>query len=319
MSYSWMLSVPAWGNYHVGKFVNFVLPSVIKALRNSPGTSIRFVVHTDQPQVIAPYLEGFSCTMLPEPNREATIKGVSKSRYIKIGDADRTSLAHAKKGEVVGMLYGDTVVSKEFFSSAERRFDEGKKLVMMTGLRVADRPDIPIGASAEGLLHWAWCNPHAWIRNCTWGTQQCSKQPAVLCFERDGSVISRWFMLYSYAAIKDRNLEFEGLTIDHGRGLASRYKADEIYVATGNDEVGCASITPSEHDAGTGEPMTVDYVALWAQRTLLRRNLWMFQHRMRIIGDGDPGDREICDAIVAKINPYEMGRWRKVLGKWIRQ
>lgn len=267
--------------------------------------NIRFVVHTDKPQVIAPHLDGFEAKLLPMPPRETVTKKPGKTKYVKLGDAERGALQEARTGECIGLLYGDTVVSNEFFSCAEHHFNSGKKLIMMQGPRVMDEEARkvnlePICANARTLLRWAWDNRHSWSQECTWGEGN-SKQPAVLYFKKDRSVVSRAFMLYSFAMIKDRELSFGTLTADHGSGVSARYSTSEIYVATSCDEVACASLTPKEHILGTGKDLSVDSVVAWAKERTVERNHWMFKHRCWMVGDGEADDGPICDEILRRL------------------
>src|SRR4029079_2308717 len=155
MSYNWMLAVPAWGDYHVATFVDFVLPSVKEALTSVKG-SVRFVIHTDQPKVLREYLDFFDVKFFPMPPRMTVTNKPGKTKYVKLGDAERAALQEARHGEAIGLLYDDTVVSKEFFSCAERHFKTGKKLLMMQGPRVMDNIGAPIGVQAKVLSGWAW-------------------------------------------------------------------------------------------------------------------------------------------------------------------
>lgn len=299
MSYNWMLAVPAWGDYHVATFVDFVLPSVKQALTCVKG-SVRFVIHTDQPKVLSEHLDGFAVKFFPMPPRITVTNKPGKTKYVKLGDAERAALQEARQGECVGLIYGDTVVSKEFFSCAERHFKAGKKLLMMQGPRVLDNWNTPIGAEAKALSSWAWEYRHPWSDECTWNEGN-SKQPAVLYFKKNRTVVSRGFMLYSFAMIKDRELSFGTLTADHGAGISSRYHVNEIYVATSCDEVACASMTPRTFSLGLGSPLSVDSVVAWAKERTVERNHWMFKHRCWMVGSGEADDGPVCDEILRRL------------------
>jgi hypothetical protein len=171
---------------------------------------------------------------------------------------------------------------------------------MMQGPRVMDNMGAPIGMQAKVLSGWAWDCRHSWSDECTWGEGN-SKQPAVLYFKKNGSIVSRGFMLYSFAMIKDRELSFGTLTADHGAGISSRYHTNEIYVATSCDEVACASLTPREHSLGIGKDLSVESVVAWAKERTVERNHWMFKHRCWMVGNGEADDGPVCDEILRRL------------------
>ena len=274
----------------------------MKAALKHVEANVRFVVHTDQRAKIEEALDGFAVKFFPVPPRETVTGKSNKTRYVKLGDAERAALQEARYKECIGLLYGDTIVSREFFSSAERQFKAGCKLCMMQGPRVRnDLPGMPIGAPAKTLLGLAWEYRHPWSDDCTWGGESSSSQPAVLYFKKNGSVVSHGFMLYSYAMIKDRELNFGTLTADHGNGVSSAYNVDEIHVATGCDEVACASLTPTEHHRGKSARLTIEGVVDWAKARTVERNRWMFSHRCWMVGNEETDDGPVCDEILRRL------------------
>jgi len=299
MSYNWVIGIPAWGRAYISTLLRVTLPSVKAALgeRNA-----RFVIVTDDP----PFVSTWFVKHLPHadvkyihPSSRSFPGDLGKERYARLGDASRTILDQIRIGEAATLLMADMAVSCDWFSSAEKYFNQGKSLIVIAGGGRTCDGDPPIGASAAELRKWSWEHRHPWIRQCTWGSGS-SRAPTVLFFAKNGTVICRGFHQHSHAAFRKlRPMTFSTITGDAGKGglAESNFKRDEIAVITSPDEIGFAEMTPRESNWPTGDKLSVEGMIKFA-RNMTDWDWWLFSHRFYLMGDGDPGDREICEEIM---------------------
>jgi hypothetical protein len=283
----WLIATPAWGIRHVEMFTDTVLPAIMAA---SVGRNIRFIIHTDEPRRIkqAIGLPPHVHRVLPLP------KGI-KSPHVMLGECHRAAIAHARRDECIAFISADTVPSIEVFEAAERRFVEGKRIIMMAGSRtLGGRP--PIGASSRDLLRWTMDNRHPIINACFWGSGHTSV-PSLIFFERDDEIVLRAFHLHPFAVLKDRELSFKRKTID--ADLPDAYTKEEIHVVTDADEAALAEMSPPAPHLKTGDPLNIETVVRWAKGSASPVHRWFFEQRIAICGKGeDIGDGVVCNEIL---------------------
>ena len=305
---NWVVLTPAWGERHVALLESVVLPAILAAAGGASG-SVRFIVHTDQPERLA---RVFSFTCHGVEFRDPVACNERDSRHIKMSACHRDGVALVADGDCVAIINADMVPSLEVFSAAESRFEQGKRLIICMAPRtIAGDEHPPIGTKSADLLKWAWAHPHQWTTDCIWDKGR-SRIPSVLFFERDGSVVMHGFHLHPFAFVKDRPLTF-GTTVD--LDLAELYTIDEMHVVTSADELSFAEISPVSQDLGRqATKLGFENVAKWAIHTLPMHH-WQFCHPIAIVGDGsDIGDRAVCSELlaeIAKIRQPVKSRWRQ--------
>lgn len=282
------------------------MPALGKAVERVNGP-IRFVVYTDVPQIVANWfllwLPHVRVDYRPAPTRTHPTKA-AKNRYLQLGDAERGLLADAQIGEAVSLVNADVVVSSDWFATAEKHFDRGKKLLLCYGGGRTSGGFPPAGLPAAVLKRWAWDHRHPWISECCWGVGT-SNVPTVLFFEDRGTVVGRGFHIHNKAAfIKDRPLRFTSLTADGGVGsfAATNYRKDEMHAVVDVDEMGFAEITPLDRRWPCGERLSVKKVADFAHSRMTQFDRWCFTHRFKLVqGEGEPQEQEICNEILGSM------------------
>jgi len=293
----WLISMPAWGDRCVGAFVNTVLPA-IRAAANGRGR-FRFLIHTDQSARISRAIGG-------DYQREFRPVPPGLNAHYSLGDANREALQDARPGEAVAFINADMVPSIECFAAAERRFDEGKRLIIMAATRTLSVKPPPVGASSIHLLSWCMENTHPSVRDCFWG-EGFSSIPWAVYFRGPGdSVVLHGFHLHPFAVVKDkRPIAFEGATTD--RDLVDACSRDEIHLVTSADEAAFAEMSPPERTfPKLSHVINIESISRWGRRNASETHRWMFSQPIAICGDGsDIGDRKICDEILNEIKKPE--------------
>lgn len=280
----WLISTPAWGTRCVDAFVEKALPAIKVALKEVSGRA-RFMVHTDQPHRILDAIGG-----------NAMVRAVPEgtNAWDKAGKANREAAAHANAGEAVAFINADMVPSREVFAASERRFAEGKRLIMMAASRTLGG-EPPIGATSAELLDWTMEHRHPAIEQCFWGTGR-SIIPWAIYFQQGDDIVLRGFHLHPFALVKDRDLVFQG-TID--LDMPDNFRTDEVHLITDRHEASFAELSPPERIFPLFPlPFTGGDIVHWARRSTTPLHRWMFRQRIVIKGSGaDTGDMAICDEI----------------------
>lgn len=285
----WLIATPAWGDRCVDLFLRVTLPATLAALN---GREARFIVHTDRPMRVMDAMYGISCvTQCPHPGKT----------HEALGHAHREALQLAQLDEAVAFINADMVPSIEVFDAAERRFDEGKRLLMMAATRTIGAIP-PIAATSEDLLRWTMAHVHPTVEECFWPSGR-SGTPWALYFSNGQDVVCRGFHLHPFALRMDKRITFKGKTIDCD--LLEKFTPDEVHVVTDAHEAAFAEMSPPERVFGLlkgGMRISPWSVARWASQWTLRRHRDLFRQRIKIIGDGDDvGDDEIAESILARL------------------
>lgn len=270
----WVISVPVWGKWHSEAFANATLPAIKQAMEHASGSRFRFVIHTGVIDLrdIARLLDGLDGTFR---------RAEGENPFRMSAKANREAVELARPDEAVAFINADMVPSREVFSAAERRFDEGKSLIMMAATRTLDATP-PLGSCSAELLKWTMQHRHPTIDECFWGTGQ-SPVPWAIYFEKDGNIILHGFHLHPFAILNDRSINFRG-TID--ADLVENYEHSEIHVVTDHDEASFAEMSPITRRFGTlDKPFNIDSVRRWAQLTTNETHRWFFEQPISIVGD----------------------------------
>ena len=294
---SWLIAIPAWGDRCVAHAVRSALPSCKAALAHAQAEA-RFVVHTDRPEN---FFALARTTLLPLPRERY-------SRYYALSDCHRQAIHMAVPGEFVALINADHVVSLEAFAAAEKRLHEGKRIVMMAGMRTCapDEP-APLNMRSRELLAWAWSHRHPTAEDAIWGTGK-STSLSSLFFADGDDVISRWFHLHPFAFVKEAGLSFNGLTIDED--LGEFWPRELVHVVEDPDEAALIERSPASFAFKSHQkPVQIRDVAYWAHcdngyggKRTTHFHHWLFKHRIVLRGGGrDLGDRAVCDAILSVI------------------
>jgi|SRR5579862_4917610 len=292
---NWFITIPAWGERHIGLFQRYCLPSIQIAAERA-GIDFELCIHTDDSDRVTDILEraDVRALVLPTPNEP--------NKHRRLGLCHRDGLVTADQGEVVGFINADHVVSAEIFEAAERRFAEGKRLIMMAGTRTLGGMP-PVGAPSAELLAWTMEYAHPTIRQSFFGEGHSSVCSTVYFRTPTGIVLRAWH-LHPFAMVKDRELGFTKVTIDDD--LIECFAEHETHVVTDRNEASMAELSPQ--DLGVpdlGRPMDVEAIVHWAANGVAsKRHGWLFTHRIQIEGDGaDLVDRAICDEALARFVP----------------
>jgi hypothetical protein len=288
MSYDWLIATPAWGERCVGLFLDVVLPAIRAAATRCSG-NVRFMVHTDEPKRIKAALD-------PSAHRVLEVPGGDDSPHVKLGMVHREALAETGRGECIAFINADMVPSIEMFAAAERRFAEGKRMIMMAATRTQDGIP-PIGAVSADLLRWTMEYKHPSIVECFWSSGRTTV-PWAIYFRRGDDVVLRGFHLHPFAVMKDRQLNFQGKTID--ADLSDNFTHDEIHVVTDANEAAFAEMSPAWRIFKLREqPFSAEFAALWAKKSATPMHRWFFTQRIAICGNGqDIGDAAVCEQVL---------------------
>lgn len=287
----WLIATPAWGDRCVGLFLEKVLPATKEAAKHIKGT-VRFMVHTDQPKQVKRAIEPFEHRVIPIPKGHDT-------PHVKFGKCHREAIAYARFGECIAFINADIVPSVEVFAAAERRFNEGNRMIMMAATRTLGG-DPPVGARSAALLRWTMENKHPSIRECFWETGHTTI-PWAVYFQRGDEIVLHGFHLHPFAAMKVGDLNFQRKTID--ADLAENFDRDQIHVVTDADEAALAEMSPPWRIFKLRDsPITADSIAEWAKGSSTSVHFWMFKQRIAICGSGqDVGDGAVCEEVLRRI------------------
>lgn len=284
---NWVIALPVWGDYCRGVFAKHCLPSW-KAALEPIRDRVRIVLHTDR----ADFANIFGD--LPVDVRVPPERGAYEY-HAAFANAHRQTLAEAAPGEMVAIQNADHVLSSECFIAAEKRFEQGKKLIVCAGPRTVGPifEPAPVMKAAD-LLDWAMHYAHTITQQSTYPNGQ-SGVSSVLYFRDGDNTIMRAFHLHPFAVLKDRELGFKG-TVD--ADLCDRFDTSEIHVVTDPHELAMAEISPPHRRfALRPDAMTDDYLFWWGQKHASPMHWWFFMQRIVLQGDGSTD----CDAVAERV------------------
>jgi hypothetical protein len=251
------------------------------------------VIHTDNPkaikQAIAPPEQLNQHMVLP------LLKG-HQSTHALLGNIHRAAIAYAERGECIAFINADMVPSIEIFEAAEKRFRQGKRLIMMAATRTLGG-DPPIGSTSRELLRWTMDNQHPIITECFWGSGR-AVDPWAIYFQHDDAIVLHGFHLHPFAVMNDRQLIFRRKTIDND--LPDNFRQPEIHVVIDADEAAFAEMSePAPSLKLTPHPVNIETAVMWARRSATPMHRWFFEQRIAICGNGaDIGDGKMCHKIL---------------------
>jgi len=301
---SWLIAVPAWGDWYVSLFLGPVLRSHRAALdelkREFRGSvRVRYIVQTDRPVEVARALSAHELTLVPPPAPGAP--------YTAFAEAHRRALDNAEKGERVAILNADMLVSVEAFVAAERRFRTGTRAIVASGTRTLApsrlRRSLVKPMRSRDLLAWSLRHAHSITKSCFWGEGRCHL-PWGVYFQEGGNVVLRAFHLHPFAVVKDRDLPFRN-TVD--LAMVDHYRRDETHIVTSADELALAEMSPRSKTFADNDWLIDEASVLaWALRGAGPNHWWNFSHRIEIAGDASlvSSDAALAET-VARLNPYD--------------
>lgn len=303
MPVNWLIVVPVWGEHHRRLFLNAGLPAIVAALKEIKGEH-RFVIHTDNFPLISAALSGHQALLYRVPD--------GKSPHHQFGRAHLHALDIASMGEAVAFINADMVPSREVFAAAERRFSEGKRLIICSSLRTLiapakhlidgasfSRTEPPIGETSRNLLKWVWTHRHHWITDCIFGEGK-TRVPSLILFRNNDSVVLHGFHLHPFALLMKQRVKFRG-TIDFD--LIDQFSKPEIHVVTSPDELAFAEMSPPERDFGRrNQVLDRRYAVQWARVCATRSHRWLFGHQIVIAGVPIVDAEREADTILREID-----------------
>jgi len=293
---TWIIVIPAWGDRALDYFQTTSLPSVQEALRYAGIKDAQFIVHTDDERRVRK-LVGNQVTALQTPT--------FVSKYYALGACHQAAITRANPGDKIAIINADHCVSVELFEACERRFAEGKQLIMAAGTRTLSDKRPPIGVRSRDLLAWAWANRHPVITDAIWGTGHSPSLACIHFVEGDDEVVTRAFHLHPVAFVRHAGLKFTGITIDDG--IVDSFPRDRVHVVTDADELALAECSPADYFFASRESqISIVAIARWAGKLkgpghprASAAHRWLLTHRIVIKGTGkDLGDNAVCNAVL---------------------
>lgn len=291
----WLISVPVWGEQYVRTFVEYAAPAIRSALQGFDH-QVRFLIHTDQPDAIQQALSGAAPIEFASVPNQSTYTALQYSH----GDA----INRAEIGERVTLLNADLIVSGNLFKACEQHMNEGKRAVVLVGIRTAmGHGPPPVGEEPRKLLQWAWEHRHQIIRDLEWGAGG-SMIPTNIFFARGDSVVMHGFHLHPVAIVKEKDVSFIS-TIDGD--LLDHFDASSIHIVTNPDDIAMLEMSPPDRRFPVrGYPSTASDIANSMTSRASIRHRWLFESRIVVIGDGaDQWDVPVA----AEILQYMQGRY----------
>jgi len=223
----WLISVPAWGSHYIALAKRYALPSIAAALKYT-ALPHRLVIHTDSPETFENFLHGLNV----EFRRPLEYAG-----YAKYYTAHQDTVASSRKGELVCLLPGDCVVSREFFSACEVRFSQGYKAIATLGSRTLPVIPPPIGGTAGALIDWSLEHIHPMSYENIWMLGR-TIIPSIIYFADEAGIVLHSFNHGIVAFAHDgRDVSFQ---FTHDHDLPKRFAPEEVHVVTDRDELALA-------------------------------------------------------------------------------
>lgn len=297
----WLICCPAWGERCIDHFVYTTALAIERAI-DYAGITPRWLVHTDQPERIR------ATGIKPIDIRPLVTQ--RSSYYYTLSDCHRAGVSAAERGEAVAIINADMVPSVEFFTACEKRFSEGKRIIMSAAPRtLSDKPP-SIGIKSRQLLEWVWEHRHPAIEDGIWGSGQ-TVSLATLQFVHGENVVMRAFHMQPAAFMKDNESPyFDGVTCDDG--LIDLFPKKQIHVVTDADELAFAEMSPGSRKFHRFDRLyTPQDVVAWARHAKGNRpratkmHRWLFSHRICLRGttdDPELGDGAVCDSILRMLD-----------------
>jgi hypothetical protein len=289
---SWVISLSAWTPHYRHKLRLVALPSINAALAYATGP-IKFILHTDAP-------DEFKDVHFAGDVEFRHFIGASDFPYQSYGNCDRMALESAPEDCNIAFLTSDIIVSREFFSNAEKQFAKGKRAIVGHAARTLAAPEhCPAGLSARQLLGWSLSGErlHPVTAGCMYG-QGHNLVAWCTYFQGPHGVIAHAFHMHPFAVVNDRHLWFNRETCD--LDLLERFSRDEIYVACDPDEFAWAEISGLEKAIPQlPAPVSVGSIVSWARLHTTPLQRWLFSHRILVQGmDEDHLDEAPCKQVL---------------------
>lgn len=295
---SWVVAIPMWGNRYISLFIKYAAPALLRALRDFD-EPVRFVIHTDDPMRASKALPRQMMEMRRIPK---------KPTYVTLQQSHAEAISVARPGEAVMLLNADLVVSENMFRKCALHLDEGKRAVVVLGIRTdVTREQPPVGADPRDLLNWAWRNRHQIIKDLEWETGT-SMLPTNLFFSKDNSVVARGFHLHPVVIAKENDISFIS-TIDGD--LLEHFPRDTIHVVTDPDDVSMIEISPRNRrfPVRAGRRLSPATVAASMRERASELHRWLFTHRIVVCGEEvDCGDNDIVYQTLKIMRPKKVVR-----------
>lgn len=291
--FNWTISIPVWGDRYVNDFLNVTLPSLKIAAKGISG-NLRLIIHTmpaDAERMKSALADvGHTICQAPRSGRQY---------HYDVGIANREAVEMAAMGDVIAFINADMPCSIEVFSASEKRFAQGKRLIVTIGLRtIGGIP--PIGAKSADLLRWNWQHRHPWLIETTWPSGK-SHTPTCIFFVKGDTVIMHAWHLHPFAMLKDHPIGFKGSTIDTDLGADLPF--EDIHVVTDCNELAFAEMSPITRNSGIhNKPNDIISLAKFGAGHTNALHRWYFHHPIVIQGKAeDIGNIEICNKIESQM------------------
>lgn len=292
---TWAIVIPAWGDRCVADLEDISLPAIRAAVDYASIERPSLIVHTDQPDVVRRVAGDFALDCRPVP--------MGRSKYDQLRDCHMQAINDVSDGTMVMLNCSDMIVSREVFAASERRFAEGKRIVMGCSPSTL-APDAPAGLSASELIDWSVRYMHPYTRERFWGGS--ASPPSVLLFRGGENITLRAFHLHPIAMVKDRPIKFFG-TID--QDLPSCFRREEIHIVTTRDDIAMAECSPHDRQyQRSRRPVDVAQIAQWC-RKIAPVNWWLSTHRIVLTGDAVPPDDAVWHQVLRHAPPAAKAWW----------
>jgi len=269
----WIVSVPVWGERYVKIFAEQAYPALLAAADRTM-QSVRFLIHTDEESIGALRLVIDSDVFSSLP--------CGDQWWQRMSLAHRQALAAAKGDDFVMPLTADMVVSPEVFEACERRFAEGKRLVLCCGIRAIENGTMPDRSTSRGLLEWAWTHRHMLTTECMWPDGKSGNWTGIY-FEKDGNVVFRPRYPHPIGVMPYKRRDRFFPTIDSS--YSQNFSHAEVHVVTNPDELAAIELSPPEKALEFVGPSFSDRMRSGQLEVMNVMSGWIYDHRISIKGD----------------------------------
>lgn len=269
----WIVSIPIWGERYVKIFAEHGLPALLAATERTK-RNVRFLIHTDEESIssLRSVVGADVFNWLPSASQW----------WQRMTLAHQAALKTAKSDDCVMPLTADMVVSPEVFEACERRFAEGKRLVLCCGIRAVYNGSLPNRSSSRDLLEWAWEHRHALTTESMWPDGRSGNWTGIY-FECDQNVVFRPRYPHPIGVMPFGKRDRFFPTIDCN--YSENFRHDEVHVVTNPDELAAIELSPREKALEFVDPTFSDRVKSGSLQALNEMSGWIYDHRISIKGD----------------------------------
>ncbi len=290
-----------WGDNHTGLYLDVslptqLLPNNLPALAERPGTIYTIYAPADDAQRIrtsAAYRR--LCEMVSTRIVEIELGGAVAHEVLT--ECQKQAIREAETaGAALVFLAPDTVLADGAFATLARLADEGKKAVMVPGVRLTKESFVAAflakfnrsgyglaNVSPRDLVELALDHLHPTAKALFWPAKVNWPSNLYWSLGREG-FICRCFHLHPFMVVTDRRNVLFASTIDGDYVEQAGIADHEIYIVPDSDELAIFEISSVKHNVGLPlrKPMRAHAVGRWGAFHANRLHRRMFAYVTRI-------------------------------------